>query len=181
MIQAQDQKTRRTLARVSLAGPNSSGARRKPLETRGLGEVHPKAVAPTLVAGGHFRLGVADEASPVRNECPANFSRRSRSERSPRTPACGDRQALDKARDVSVVELFGSDLAPDHRPEQGPTRNAREFEPSLERGHRASALLRSAADLDLAPGGFGGQSEEHAVVCEFRPARALKRILGAHD
>ena len=42
-------------------------------------------------------------------------------------------------------------------------------------------VLRAAADLDLAPAGFPTQGEEHALLEEFRPARALERILGAHD
>src|SRR5271166_2477251 len=89
--------------------------------------------------------------------------------------ARGDRQALDQARDVAVVETFGSNLAPDHRPEQGPARDARESQPGLERGDRAGGVRRAAANLDLAPAGFAPQGQKHAVVEEFRPARSLER------
>src|SRR5208283_5976723 len=61
------------------------------------------------------------------------------------------------------------------------TRDARELQPGLERGDRTGGVLRAAADLDLAPAGFAPQSQEHAVVEEFRPARSLERVLGAHD
>src|SRR5271165_7353874 len=95
--------------------------------------------------------------------------------------ARGDRQALDQARDVAVVETFGSDLASDDRPEQGPARDARELQPGLKRGDRTGGVRRAAADLDLAPAGFPTQSEEHALLEKFRPARPFERDLGAHD
>ena len=79
------------------------------------------------------------------------------------------------------LKSFGSELAPDHRSEQGSSRDAREFQPGLERGDRAGAVLRASADLDLAPAGFPTQIEEDAVAEEFRPARAVERILQAHD
>ena len=99
MIQAQDRNTGPTPAHVSFAGPNSSGAPRKPLETRGLREVHPKAVAAPLVAAGNFRRGVDEALLDVafvdlgrRGECGSqraspDFVLPLASERSPRTPA----------------------------------------------------------------------------------------------
>ena len=57
-------------------------------------------------------------------------------------------------------------------------RDAREFQPGLERGDRAGGVRRAAADLDLAPAGLAPQRQEHAVVEEFRPARPLEPILG---
>ncbi len=45
--------------------------------------------------------------------------------------------------------------------------------------NRAILLLGFAGGLRRSE--IVGLSEEHAVVEEFRPARALERILGAHD
>ena len=164
-----------------------SSVLRQALEARRLGEIDPEAVAAALVAPGHFRRRVAEVLLDVAF---VNLGRR-RQAGAQRVAgklllpvafgqiaanACGDRQALDEARDVAVVETFGSDLAPDYRPEQGSTRDPREFQPGLEGGDRAGRVLRAAADLDLAPASLPTQSEEHAVVEEFRPARALERV-----
>ena len=138
------------------------------LQARGLGQVHSEAVAAPLVAAGHFRRSVAEvlldvafvdlgrrgepgaQRVPGKLLLPVAFGQIA-------AHARGDRQALDEARDVAVVETFGTDLAPDHRPEQRPTRNARELQPGLERGDRAGRVLRAAADLDLAPAGLAPQ------------------------
>src|SRR5208337_2398338 len=128
-------------------------------------------VAAPLVTAGHFRRSVAEVLLDVAF---VDLGRRGESG-AQRVPGklllpvafgqiaahpCGDRQALDEARDVAVVETFGSDLAPDHRPEHRASGDTREFQPGLERGDRAGRVLRAAADLDLAPAGFATQSEE---------------------
>ncbi len=60
MIQAQCRRPARRRVAYPLAGSNRSSASSKVLETRGLGHVDPEAIAPTLVAAGHFRPSVAE-------------------------------------------------------------------------------------------------------------------------
>ena len=174
------------------AGEPRRGAEFPGSQSRGAGEIDPEPVAPPLVAAGHLRRGVAELLLDVAF---VDLGRRRQAGaqrvsgelllplalRKVAAHARGDRQALDQARDVTVVESFGSDLAPDDRPEHGPARDAGEFQPGLERSDRTGSLGRAGADLDLAPAGLAAQGQEHAVVEEFWPAGALERILRAHD
>ena len=60
MAQAQYRRPARGRVAYPVAGSNRSGASSKALETRGLGHVDPEAIAPTLVAAGHFRRSLAE-------------------------------------------------------------------------------------------------------------------------
>ncbi len=113
MIQTKCWRPVRRRVAYPLAGPNRSGALRRALEPRCVGQVHREAVAPTLAAG-HFRRNVAELPPDVAfvdlgrrgqagAQCPEDFSCRIAAY------ACGEREALDQAR-RGGRGLFGSDL-----------------------------------------------------------------------
>ncbi len=136
MIQTQCRRAVRRRVAYPLAGSSRSGALRRALETRGLGQVHREAVAPTLVNACHFRRNLAEVLLDVAfveldRRGQAGAKRMSREFLASLAfgriaeHACRDREAPDEARDVAVVTCSDPTSRPTTARNTGPQRCTR--------------------------------------------------------
>ena len=148
------------------------------LQPRGLGQIDAEAVAPALIAPGHFGAGVAElllhvafvdfrrggEAGAQRMA--GEFRARSPSLRSPRTPAARAVALTSRATCLSVSRSAPTPLVgAGDAAKQRAMAMRRELQPGLQRGDGAGGFAGAAADLDLAPAGLAAQRSATQRPC----------------
>src|SRR6056297_2759640 len=160
------------------------------LQPRGLGQVHPEPITPTLIPAGHLGGGMPKLLLNIAlidlgrrgKPGPQAVTRKKREALSlgqVRSDARVKHTPLDEPGDMFVVQpRLQRSLAIPRGPHENRAKvELAEMQPLFERMHRAGLFGRSATYLDLAPAGLGVQGEHGAVVEGFDPAATVGRVV----
>src|SRR6056297_3342335 len=137
------------------------------LQPRGLGQVYPEPITPTLIPAGHLGRGMPELLLDIAlidlgrkgkpgTQAVAGKKREARSLGQVRSDASLNHAPLDEPGDMFVVQprLQRSFSIPRGAHEDRAKVDLAEMQPLFERMHRAGLFGRSATYLDLAPAGL---------------------------
>src|SRR6056297_1178446 len=160
------------------------------LQPRGLGQVYPEPITPSLIPAGHLGRGMPELLLDIAlidlgrrgkpgTQAVAGKKREALTLGQVRSDARVKHTSLDEPGDRFVVQprLQRTLAIPRGAHEDRAKVDLAEMQPLFERMHGAGLFGRSAPNLDLAPAGLGVQGEHGAVVEGFDPAATVGRVV----